>query len=335
MLDVMTDGASVWFGERFSLTFQRTLRIPDDGNTYPLPPGFGSFPIHHVADYKKKVPAEWVKRGGVFIPMYQREALWISFSGDYSKPRAVKIGVGKINAVSGKAWEQTIQKRKQDYLVCPPQPWLDGIKAGKGHIRQFVAMPLGEGYTVEGQLTGKEEWGGIQVIVFEPKPGKFDDISEARMSAMCDLSVDLAMPMATRLLSMGIAAGGRMKQEIYPDPHGFDTWDSENYGRLFVNIVNSEMYHKITGLAPPPSPINAKVYTDAGFPWFDYYADGLGDLPASGKLAKVKSVKTMDQKLGKKGIQDDSPVEIPSHSILSLWQRRVLSAQRRPIKQEE
>jgi len=40
---------------------------------------------------------------------------------------------------------------------------LDGINAGQGFIRQFVAIPLGSGVTVEAQLTGKEEQGGIEV----------------------------------------------------------------------------------------------------------------------------------------------------------------------------
>jgi hypothetical protein len=34
-------------------------------------------------------------------------------------------------------------------VVCPDQPWLDGINAGDGYIRQFVAMPLGMGYTAK------------------------------------------------------------------------------------------------------------------------------------------------------------------------------------------
>ena len=54
MLDVSTDGHSVRIGERFSVTFQRTLRIPDDGSTYPLPPGLGNFQVFHVTDYKDK-----------------------------------------------------------------------------------------------------------------------------------------------------------------------------------------------------------------------------------------------------------------------------------------
>jgi hypothetical protein len=31
-------------------------------------------------------------------------------------------------------------------VVLPEQPWLDGYCVEKGYIRQFVAMPLGEGY---------------------------------------------------------------------------------------------------------------------------------------------------------------------------------------------
>jgi len=33
-----------------TISFQRTLRIPDDDKTWPLPPGLGRFPIVHVDD---------------------------------------------------------------------------------------------------------------------------------------------------------------------------------------------------------------------------------------------------------------------------------------------
>ena len=32
-------------------------------------------------------------------------------------------------------------------------------------IRQFVAMPLGAGYTAEEQITGEAEHGGLQIVV--------------------------------------------------------------------------------------------------------------------------------------------------------------------------
>jgi len=160
MLEVKVKHDNISFGDGLALNFQRTLRVPDDGKTYPLPTGLGPFPICQVKDYPKRVPEGWLEHGGVFIPMYQSETLWISFQDRYWKPNAVKVAVGKVNAVSAKPWEQKLLPGENDYLVCPPQPWLDGINAGEGYIRQFVAMPLGMGYTVEAQVTGEEKFGG-------------------------------------------------------------------------------------------------------------------------------------------------------------------------------
>ena len=55
----------------------------------------------------------------------------------------------------------------QDYINPSTQLWLDGICTEPGIVRQFVAMPLGEGYTIEEQLTGSAEVGGIQLDLFE------------------------------------------------------------------------------------------------------------------------------------------------------------------------
>ena len=62
-----------------SIDLQRTLRIPDDGANYPLPPGLGRFPLRHLDDYAGRLPPESLKRGGVIMPMHQSEALWIRF----------------------------------------------------------------------------------------------------------------------------------------------------------------------------------------------------------------------------------------------------------------
>src|SRR5215217_5352944 len=249
MLDVTLKQSDLFFGEGFSLNFQRTLRIPDDGKTYPLPPGLGTFPVCRVEDYKKRVPETWAEHRGVFIPMYQREALWINFHPRYWKPNAVKVAVGKVNAVSGKPWDEKLHPDENDYLVCPPQPWLDGINAGEGFIRQFVAMPLGTGYTVEAQVTGEEKFGGIQIIVYEAKLGKFPNQPPASaLTREFDGVLYAQAPVAYRMAGsaeMGLAAGGKMRQKIYPDPHGIDTWVQEPYGRIYVHIVNSMMYREI------------------------------------------------------------------------------------------
>jgi hypothetical protein len=153
-----------------AIHFQRTLRIPDDGRHYPLPPGLGAFPLRHVEDYAARVPADWRERCGVMMPLYQAEAMWISFGGwrrfGGGYPCAIKIAAGKINAVSGKPWKPELDASERDYVVVPEQPWLDGFSVAKDVIRQFVAMPLGSGYTVEEQITGKAEHGGLQIIVY-------------------------------------------------------------------------------------------------------------------------------------------------------------------------
>ena len=321
MLEVTLKHDDLVFGEGFSLNFQRTLRIPDDGKTYPLPPGLGTFPVCKVEDYKERVPETWAEHGGVFIPMYQREALWISFRPRYWKPNAVKIAIGKVNAVSGKTWHQELRSDEKDYLVCPPQPWLDGINAGEGTIRQFVAMPLGMGYTVEAQVTGEETFGGIQIMVYEPKPGEFPDQPPRPDVAyrVSDGMLYAAAPAMARPLAgaeMGLAAGGKMKQKIYPDPHGIDTWDAENHGRIYVHIVNSLMYRELTGKEPPPTPVTAKTYAQYGLPWFDLYDDKLEDISASDVLKNIKSVKEKDQEKGFTPQQDDEPVDVPEDKVI-------------------
>lgn len=323
MLQVKVDGdRTLSFGQGLEVNFQRTLRIPDDGKTYPLPPGLGCFPISRVEDYSERVPKNWLEHGGVFIPMYQREALWMSFHGREWRPNAVKVAVGMINAVSGKPWDQTLNPDEEDYLVCPPQPWLDGINAGDGFIRQFVAMPLGMGYTVEGQVTGEERLGGIQIIAYEAKAGKFpENPPEGRLGRAPSGLVfesDMAFTVYEGGAEMGIAAGGKMKQEIYPDPHGIDTWDQENFGRVYVHIVNSLTYREITDREPPPTPVTAKTYAQYGLPWFDLYQEGLGDISPPEVLKKVKSIKEIDAEKGFTPQQDDDSIDIPEGKVIKI-----------------
>lgn len=311
---------SVEIGERFAISFQRTLRIPDDGQVYPLPPTLGTFPVLRVQDYLERVPSTWRKGDGVFIPMYQQEAMWLAFEAASWKPNAVKIGVGGVNALTGDEWDQRMREASQDYLVCPNQPWLDGIKTGEDTIRQFVAMPLGEGYTIEGQLTGREQFGGLQVLVFDPKPGIFPDKPPPERGPGFGLG---GPPLAfaeqpASIQEMGLAAGGQMVQKIYPDPFGFQTWDQSSYGELFVHIVNSAQYATITGKPPPPTPVSATTYNEYGLPWFELYDEGLGDLETTVKLAEVKSVGEIDAEAGIATDLEDFPIEIAPEQVRKI-----------------
>lgn len=375
----LTGNGSIELGDGLRVTFQRTLRIPEDGQTHSLPPSLGQFPVRRVEDFKGKVPKEWEEHGGVFLPMYQREAMWLQFGSNNGKHFALKVATGKVNALNGKKWSEKLKKAKveaskdpvQDYSVIPGQPWLDGFNTGDGVIRQFVAMPLGMGYTVEAQVTGKEDVGGLQLLAIPAKEGaiKPPPVSITRSSyggfsghAMgslgsakkslhplgvtlsantsygkgmssgivgsagdshepvhiynCSVSSDSnSRGLESMGTEMGLAAGGKMKQSIYADPHGLEVWDQEKGVKLFVHIVNSQMWKQITGEEAPSTPVTAKSYAQHGYPWFDLYDEHVPAVQGSGTLANVKPVSQMDKKKKIKGQQDDSKVDSKKNVI--------------------
>lgn len=291
--------------------FERTLRIPDDDNDYPLPPGLGAFPLRHVDDYATRLPAEWRARGGVMLPMYQSEALWLSFRSPNDYPFAVKVGAGKINAVTGDDWTDTLSRRPQDYLSIPTQPWLDGFCVEKGIVRQFVAMPLGSGYSVEEQLTGVAEHGGIQLLVHPLKAEKY---RPRRSRLMEDHMVFCLSAPAVYSSSMGLAPGGRMRQEIYDDPHSARDWDRKHRGRCFVHLANSMVWRAITNENPPTVPPTAAEYTRAGLPWFEYYGADHAALDGGERLQGVKSVAQLRKGKGDVPLPENESVD-PSEIV--------------------
>ena len=285
------------------ISFQRTLRIPDDNRPYSLPPGLGEFPLNLVDDYWDSVPGAWNTRGGVFLPMYQAEAMWLNFSGSY--PMAVKVAAGKINAVTGEGWENELSGEPQDYVVVPDQPWLDGFSVMKGMIRQFVAMPLGEGYTAEEQLTGEAEHGGLQIVVYPIKASYYEVEEEVDMPIAYAPLRAFSEPVE----EMGLAPGGLMHQEIYEDEYGFSAWETSVRSRCFVHILNSVQFFDVTGAKPPSKPPTAIEYTEAGLPWFDYYGGDLKALEGAQKLAGLDSVAAKKLKKGEGILADNEPVE--------------------------
>jgi GTP-binding nuclear protein Ran len=467
-----------------------------------------------------------------------QEAMWMNFTGVEEHAKAIKIGVGKVNALSGEPWKEGLDGEIQPYVVVPDQKWLDGVNAEDGCIKQFVAMPLGKGYTVEAQITGEETFGGIQIAVYDgkaerkqrhtpqdaftlPAPnflapplplgavapsdniptfkmilvggpsvgktsfvkrhvtGEFEktyvptvgvqvmpvlfhtnigpvrymiwdcsgqEINEAHyVGAKCaiimfdvssersyqqvpkwyksitnvcekipivlcgnkidvdkthvmkkrnrfakkknlvyyDISaksnynfehpfihisrvlsehkdlqfvcapalappevvidanllaqyeqdllqaVTVALPdedddfdvgptqAPSQAREMGLAAAGKIKQKIKQDYRGKDFWDITSEQKLFVHIVNSAMYQEITGRPPPETPVDARSYTENGYPWFDIYEEEAA-IPRSNALANVKTVKEMDMQAFGVPQQDDSTVNIAANQVMVI-----------------
>ncbi len=327
MIELLNDSLVFSFPEvhpdaELRIEFQRTLRIPDDARTYPLPPGLGPFPLRHIDDYEKRVPKSWVEHGGVMLTMYQSEALWLNFNSTFTDnraryPFAVKIAAGKINAINGTQWANGLKRKPQNYAVVPVQPWLDGYCVDKGIIRQFVAMPLGEGYSAEEQLTGKADHGGLQIQVYPMKREIFEKYFP-KIEPVGHVSFQIGF--SVNEPSMGLAPGGRMKQEIYEDPYKPTDWNLDQTSRCFVHIANSIQWKAITGDYPPLEPPTAKQYAAAGLPWFDYYSDGKA-IAGAKKLAGLKSMGTLFKQKKKKALQDNETIAV--EKIIRLGEKTV------------
>lgn len=334
---VVIDKNRLRVGRFFSVTFRRTLRVPEDGKDYPLPPGFKDpFPIFRVQDYADKVPQHWLKDGGFFIPMHQREAMFLEFSGHKWHPATAKIAVGNINAVTGEELTDAIRAHKQDYIVIPDQKWLDGINSLNGRVRQFIAMPLGKGYTVEEQVTDEARVGGIQIGVYNAREGLFpEEDPQAVQRRLKELAEREKMrermkgmqflpdigPVGPRRpeddLEMGIAAGGSIRQQILEDQYGYQTWDEESLVRLTIRIVDTITFKRITRHDAPPTPVSAEHYTKAGMPWF-HYVEHAPSLSPSGILARIRGVRQIDRLKGAKSDQVQAPVQIKPEQIRAI-----------------
>ena len=327
MIELQDDTLAFSFPEvhplaKCAVDFQRTLRIPDDNRRYPLPAGLGLFPVHHVDDYAYRLPETWRRHGGVFLPMYQSEALWVNFHGNFfhSYPCAIKVAAGKINAVSGTPWQLPLVEEPQDYVVAPGQMWLDGFAVAAGLIRQFVAMPLGEGYTAEEQITGEADHGGLQIVVYPMKRALYEEIEAARARERERwLHVEdsgIRFSRSSPRHEMGLAPGGLMTQHIEADRYGIEAWEQTAGVRCFVHITNSLTYHAITGHRPPQQPPTAKAYTQAGIPWFKYYDADKRALPGSSLLASLDSLATKFFKKNQSVLPGNEPVK--PKTVISL-----------------
>ncbi|GAP91530.1 putative tol protein [Rosellinia necatrix] len=186
------------------ISFMRTIRITGGAKEF-TPPMLGTFPLFDTQLYREKLHPDVAAQGGLFLPMYEGEAMCMAFECFHSSTFAIRPFLGGVNGISGEgalfdehgqANEATIS-RKQDYIIVPDQDRLDGIAIRPGLVKQFVSVKTTsvqkpqrseppsphlhesssntdadnvakqsvEGTTIEWQMTGKDEIGGIQLQI--------------------------------------------------------------------------------------------------------------------------------------------------------------------------
>jgi hypothetical protein len=100
---------------------------------------------------------------------------------------------------------------------------------------------------------------------------------------------------------MSIGAGGLIKQSILRDPHLSSAWDSDNTVMFNVQLLSAGVFQRVTGMAPPPSPVTTEHYAAAGVPFYNIQGEGKSGV--KGLFSDVKSVGQMDRENGVGGLE--------------------------------
>lgn len=283
-----------------TITPYRTLRVPRErGMVSELPAGLGEFPVYSVQDYRSTVPSDWHQEG-YFMPMYSHEALWIGLQA--ATPVALLVGAGMVNAVTGERLEPQLSGNPQNYLVIPPQPWLDGFKPTQGEkVFQFVAAELGKGETAEEQILGTAEFGGLQFGLFTSKvplytTGRPNVYNTKGLGTLGSTAVRTRGASRSTPQEMGLGAGGAIRQKIYPDPHVSgrrtvqEVWNDTPAEKAYIYFVHANDWRTLTGESPPPSPITRETYKQAGYSWFGLADGRWGDVEGGQNIDQLKPV---------------------------------------------
>ncbi|KAK6522979.1 hypothetical protein TWF281_002406 [Arthrobotrys megalospora] len=172
-LRLENENTTVVVDGKLKITFRRTIKVPDNDQSTYLPPDLGAFKltnVYHAGNLSDAVKVQ----GGILLPMYQNEGMWIKFTALTEKSYAVKIICDGINAITGETEIDTKVKKQrelvllaegksvQDYIVVPAQPWLDKFSTSPGEVQQFTPTAVSEGEAVGTQTTRMENIRGLQ-----------------------------------------------------------------------------------------------------------------------------------------------------------------------------
>lgn len=300
---------------RMSITLHRTLRVPDDDTTYGLPPGLGSFQLTAARSLEHR-PNYWSAED-VLLPMWQAEAAWFDFHSPTRYPFLVRMSVGGINAVTGQDFTDEIDFADEDYFEIPEQPWLDGCRVDDTTVRQFVAMPIGQGYTAAEQLTGTDD-ATLRIHVTPLRSEIWIERMVTRRSVARgydDGGPVLDFMAAPAASAMGMGAGGSITQSIATPVEPHENWEAGARSEATLRIVNSADWTSITGRPPHHAPPTIAEYQDRGYPWFEWYDDSLAR-QGSSSLSDVKSIKTIGDEKGEKPLPDNESFTPPEPNVV-------------------
>jgi hypothetical protein len=177
--------------------------------------------------------------------------VWLGFGAADWKPNAIKVGLADRNVVTGEKWDQGLRASPQNYLVCPPQLALEGMRTENGSASQIVPV-------AEGPDAGVSEANLISLIVYEPTGGNFP---EERPSPIAGKTNVLHSFRDVPGEEKGAETlGRRIMREVHNDLYGIDIWNNDPTGYCHVYMVGHKRYQEITGQKAPLATSPRDIY---------------------------------------------------------------------------
>jgi hypothetical protein len=149
-------------------------------------------------------------------------------------PAALRIIVEeprRIDAVTGLSTiDDELGETPQNYLVCPPQRALDGVRVSADCVEQFV--------TRDGSRASCSVLMVVAMPTLAALPSRAAVTAAAATPARCDA----------------------IRQALAPDPYGPHCWDGSQAVAVRMRLLPAERYAAVTGEPLPETLVETSTY---------------------------------------------------------------------------
>lgn len=197
------------------ITFQRSVKLKETESPRRLQ-SYGSLPVALVSDSLS------------LVPLREDEGVWLGLHS-VREPAALRVlidGPVIADAVSGEKVLVDFAAERQNYVVVPPQQWLDGLTVARFCAKQFVRVAPSSTHVPVGCFRF------IAVPLVSGVKKSATRKPEGLSPANCELS-------------------GHAQQRIEADPYGLTAWSLDAPLRHEVQLVSGEEFESATGHTAP------------------------------------------------------------------------------------
>ena len=221
------------------------------------------------------------------MSLARSEAMSIWFSSHYRF--AVKIGTGRINALSDEPWSSGLRQQLTDYVVAPGPPWSENDEV----LRRYVALPLRTDLSTDGHSDRMANVSGI-VLKVAPMLAESYYRDEGAFFLRDIKEFFMRLIFAPRICAKVAESHLRGEewerrhpeeeetesiqevtahQEVLEDPYALWEWDQAEAISCCIHPCDESLWRRVTGTNPWHPPLTAEDYRGAGIPWLDNYRD--------------------------------------------------------------